>query len=56
MVTQVKNEKLGVLNGGGKAEVRLISRFVWSLGIFSEKNLANDWDKMPREGRAGKEE
>jgi len=60
-VIQVKDEKLGGVNGEGKwgeAEVRLISRLVRSLWILSEKNLANDWDKRLTEswaGRAGKE-
>jgi len=49
LVTQVKDEKLGGVNGGGKwrdIEIRLISRLVWRLWILSEKNLANDWDNI----------
>jgi len=43
MVTQVKDDKLGVVNGKEEGkEVRLISRLVWSLWILSEKNLAKD--------------
>jgi len=44
----VKEEKLGGVNGGGKwgeAEIRLISRLVWSLWTLSENNLAKDWYK-----------
>jgi len=48
VVTQGKDVKFDKVNGGGKqaeAEIPLISRFVWTLWILSEKNLANDWDK-----------
>jgi len=43
MVTQVKDEKLGGVNGGGKwgeAEIRV--RLVLSLWILSEKNLRQE--------------
>jgi len=46
VVTQVKDKKLGGVNGGGKwgeAEIWLIGRLVWSLWILSEKNLVHDW-------------
>jgi len=61
LVTQVKDETFGGVNGGGKwgeVEIRLISQIVWSLWILSEK-LAKDWHKRLRESqesRSGKEE
>jgi len=45
VVTQVKDENLGGVKGGGKLgeiEIRLIGKLVWSLRILSEKKLAKD--------------
>jgi len=51
VVTQVKDEKLSGVKGGGKwgeVEIWWISKLVWSLWILSEK-LAKDWYKRLRE-------
>jgi len=52
VVTQVKDEKLGGVQGGGKwgeVAIRLMSKLVWSLWILPEKKLAKDWHKRLRE-------
>jgi len=46
-VTQVMDEKLGGVKGGGKwgeVEIRLMSKPVWSLWILSEKKKTNTRD------------
>ena len=52
IVTEVKDEKLGGVKGGGiwgEVWEWLERRPVWSLWILSEKNVANDWEREPTE-------